>query len=46
MDTSAIIMMVLFLLVIWGGLALSIRHFVRHPDNIEEEGIPRSDREL
>ena len=38
MDTSAIIMMVLFLLVIWGGLALSIAHFVRHPDDITEEG--------
>lgn len=44
MDTTAIIMMVLFLLVIWGGMALSIVHFVRHPDNIEEEGIPRSER--
>lgn len=37
MDASAIIMMVLFLLVIWGGLALSIVHFVRHPDDITEE---------
>lgn len=34
MDTSAIIMMVLFLLVIWGGLALSIKHFLTHPDAI------------
>ncbi|MGW8591551.1 methionine/alanine import family NSS transporter small subunit [Dietzia sp. NPDC055340] len=36
MDTTAIIMMVLFLLVIWGGLALSIWHFVTHPDVIDE----------
>ena len=36
MTTTAIIMMVLFLLVIWGGLALSIVHFVRHPDDITE----------
>ena len=34
MTATAIIMMVLFLLVIWGGLALSIVHFVRHPDDI------------
>ena len=37
MTTTAIIMMVLFLLVIWGGLALSIVHFVRHPDAISTE---------
>ena len=37
MDTAAIIMMVLFLLVIWGGLALSIVHFVRHPDGRQGE---------
>lgn len=37
MDTPAIIMMVLFLLVIWGGLALSIMQFVRHPDDISTE---------
>lgn len=36
MGTSAIIMMVLFLLVIWGGMALSIRHFVTHPDDVTE----------
>ena len=41
MDAPAIIMMVLFLLVIWGGLALSIGHFVRHPDTIEDEKAPR-----
>lgn len=37
MTTPAIIMMVLFLLVIWGGLALSIVHYVKHPDDIDEE---------
>lgn len=36
MDTPAIIMMVLFLLVIWGGLALSIKHFLTHPDVIDK----------
>ena len=43
MDTAAIIMMVLFLLVIWGGLALSIGHFVRHPDDMTEERGPQPD---
>ncbi|HJC28171.1 MAG TPA: methionine/alanine import family NSS transporter small subunit [Candidatus Dietzia intestinipullorum] len=40
MDAPAIIMMVLFLLVIWGGLALSIRHFLTHPDDPTEEATP------
>lgn len=35
MDASAIIMMVLFLLVIWGGLVASIVHYVGHPDEAE-----------
>ena len=38
MDAPAIIMMVLFLLVIWGGLALSIKHYLSHPDVIDESG--------
>ena len=46
MDTSAIIMMVLFLLVIWGGLALSIVHFMRNPDDIRDSGIRYPAREL
>ena len=37
MTTTAIIMMVLFLLAIWGGMALSIVHFVRHPDDITQD---------
>lgn len=37
MTATAIIMMVLFLLVIWGGLVLSIVHFVRHPDDITQD---------
>lgn len=35
MDAPAIIMMVLFLLVIWGGLVASIVHYVGHPDDPE-----------
>lgn len=37
MDTTAIIMMILFLAVIWGGLILSIIHFVRSPDESRDE---------
>ncbi|NLD85255.1 MAG: methionine/alanine import family NSS transporter small subunit [Actinomycetales bacterium] len=37
MSTAAIIMMVLFLLVIWGGMLASIGHFLRHPDDITED---------
>lgn len=44
MDAPAIIMMVLFLLVIWGGLVASIVHYVGHPD--EEDSKPRINRDL
>lgn len=37
MTGTAIIMMVLFLLIIWGGLVLSIYNFVIHPDDPEAE---------
>lgn len=33
MTGIAIIMMVLFLLIIWGGLVLSIYNFIIHPDD-------------
>ena len=46
MDTAAIIMMVLFLLVIWGGMALSIVHFTRHPDDMTEENAARASRRV
>lgn len=32
MSTGSIIMMVLFLVISWGGLIASIIHLVRHPD--------------
>ncbi|MBZ8178333.1 methionine/alanine import NSS transporter subunit MetS [Corynebacterium poyangense] len=32
MTGAAIVMMTLFMLVIWGGLALSIIHLQKHPD--------------
>lgn len=37
MSGVAIIMMVLFLLIIWGGLVLSIYNFVIHPDDTSGE---------
>ena len=40
MTTTAIIMMVLFLLIVWGGLVLSIANFVKHPDLTDEEVDP------
>lgn len=33
MDGIAIVMMVLFMVVIWGGLILSIIHLLRHDDD-------------
>ncbi|MBP3088927.1 methionine/alanine import NSS transporter subunit MetS [Corynebacterium sp. sy017] len=37
MSTIAIIMLVLFIVVIWGGLILSLVHLQRNPD--ESSGI-------
>lgn len=36
MNTSAIIMMVISIVFLWGGLALSIRHLMRHPEEIDD----------
>ena len=35
MNSSAIIMMVISMGFIWGGLALSIRHLMKHPEEVE-----------
>lgn len=32
MSSQAIVMMVCFLLIIWGGLAAALVHLSRHPD--------------
>lgn len=34
MSGIAIMMMVLFMVVIWGGLAVSLVHLVKHPDEV------------
>ena len=46
MSTAAIIMMSLAILLVWGGLAVSAIHLLRHPDDssgdlaIEDELAP------
>lgn len=37
MNTSAIIMMVISILFLWGGLILAILHLVRHPESLDDE---------
>lgn len=32
MNTSAIIMLVISIVFLWGGLLLAIRHLMRHPE--------------
>ncbi|HAD69285.1 methionine/alanine import family NSS transporter small subunit [Acinetobacter radioresistens] len=35
MNTSAIIMLVISIVFLWGGLILSILHLMRHPEEID-----------
>ena len=32
MNTSALIMMLIAIVLLWGGLALAIIHLIKHPD--------------
>ena len=36
MNTSAIVMMVISMLFLWGGLALSIRHLMKNPEDLDD----------
>lgn len=36
MNSSAIIMMIISVVFVWGGLILSILHLMRHPEEIDE----------
>lgn len=36
MNTSAIIMMIISMVFLWGGLILSIIHLMRHPEEIDD----------
>ncbi|GAA1118912.1 methionine/alanine import family NSS transporter small subunit [Nocardiopsis metallicus] len=40
MSTSAIVMMVISMIVLWGGLAAAVLHLRRHPDEPESEQTP------
>ena len=35
MNTSAIVMMVLSIVLLWGGLILAIHHLMKHPENLD-----------
>ena len=37
MTTTAIVFMIIAMLVVWGGLALSLRFLIRHPLPPEDE---------
>lgn len=39
MEAQAVIMMVLFLLLIWGGLLLAIYNFYLNPDGADDDDI-------
>ena len=36
MNTSAIVMMIISMVFVWGGLALSILHLSKHPEELDE----------
>ena len=36
MNTSAIVMMIISMLFLWGGLALSILHLSKNPEELDE----------
>jgi hypothetical protein len=36
MNTSAIVMMVISMVFLWGGLILSILHLMRHPEEADD----------
>lgn len=36
MNTSAIIMMIISMLFLWGGLILAIKHLVKHPEAMDD----------
>ena len=36
MNTSAIVMMIISMVFLWGGLALSILHLMKHPQELDD----------
>lgn len=37
MNTSAIVMMVISMVMLWGGLLLSVLHLQHHPEVLDDE---------
>ena len=37
MNTSAIVMMVISMLFVWGGLVLSILHLMKNPEELDDD---------
>ena len=35
MNTSAIVMLIISMVFVWGGLALSILHLTKHPEELD-----------
>jgi len=36
MSTSAIVMMIIAILTVWGGLVAAVINLMRHPENLDE----------
>lgn len=43
MSVSAIIMMILAMLLVWGGLAVSVIHLMKHPDETSGDLPPETE---
>lgn len=37
MNDSALVMMIISIVLLWGGLILSVIHLSKHPEEIEDE---------
>ncbi|NHB59573.1 methionine/alanine import family NSS transporter small subunit [Acinetobacter shaoyimingii] len=37
MNNSAIVMMVISIVFLWGGLLMAILHLVKHPESLDDE---------
>lgn len=36
MNTSALVMLIIAITLLWGGLILATLHLIRHPDELED----------
>lgn len=37
MNTSALMMLIISIVFLWGGLLLSIAHLAKHPEEVDDE---------